>query len=109
MVLEPSPILSPAVADEILSGLTDSFYGFLAPPAWHTRAKPDQMRANMDGDPEGKMVIHEPVPGRKPLDQPQRCPNVLVQEELVHLCNHLPEIQGPHAQLTHLPVNYEDG
>lgn len=108
MVFEPSPILFPAVADEILSGLTDSFYGFRAAPAWHTRAKTDQMCANMDGDPESKIVIHIPVAGREPLHQPQRGPNVLVQEELIHLCNHLPEIQRPYTQLTHLPVNDED-
>lgn len=109
MVLEPSPILSPAVGDDILSSLTDSLYGFRAAPAWHTRAKTDKMRSDVNGSPESKIVVHKPVAGRKALDQPQSCPNFLVQEELVHLCNHLPKIQGPYTQLTHLPVNHKDG
>lgn len=108
MVLEPSPILPPGMGDDIPSCLTDFLYGFSAAPAWDTCAKTDKMRAGMDGDSESKFVIHKPIAGRETLDQPQRCRNILVQEELVHLCNHLPEIQRPHTQLTHLPINYED-
>lgn len=108
MLLEPSPIFCPGMSDDIPSCLADSLYGFSAAPAWHTCAKTNKMRASMDGGPESKIVIHKPIAGREALDQPQRCHDVLVQEELVHLCNHLPEIQWPHTQLTHLPINYED-
>lgn len=108
MALEPSPILCPGMGDEIPSCLTDSLYGFSAAPAWDTCAKTNKMRAGMDRGPESKIVIHKPIAGRETLDQPQRCRNVLVQEELVHLCNHLPKIQWPHTQLTHLPINHEN-
>lgn len=108
MALEPSPILCPGMGDDIPSCLADSLYGFSAAPAWDACAKANEMRAGMDGDPESKIVIHKPITGRETLDQPQRCRNVFVQEELIHLCNHLPEIQWPHTQLTHLPVNYEN-
>lgn len=109
MVLEPSPILRPSMGDDISSCLTDSLYGFRAAPAWHTCAEANKMRTGMDGYSESKIVIHKPIAGRETFDQPQRCRNILIQEELVHLCNHLPEIQRPHTQLTHLPINYEDG
>lgn len=108
MVLKPSPILCPCVGDDAPSFLAHSLYGFRVAPAWDAGAKTDKMRAGMDGDPERKIIVHEPIAGREPLDQPQRCPDVLVQEKLVELCNHLPKIQGPHAQLTHLPINHKD-
>lgn len=108
MVLEPRPILTPGMSYDIPSCLTNSLYGLRAAPAWDTCAEADKVCSNVDGSPESEVVIYKPIASREPLDQPQCRLNVLVQEKLVELCNHLPEIQWPHTQLTHLPINHED-
>lgn len=108
MVLEPSPILTPAMSYDIPPCLTDSLYSLHAAPAWDTRAESDKVRANVDGGPESKVVIYKPITCREPLNQPQRRFDVLVEKKLVELCDHLPEIQWTHTQLAHLPINYKD-
>jgi hypothetical protein len=50
-----------------------------------------------------------PISRHKPLDQPPALFDALEQEQLVHLGDHLSQVERRQAELAYFPVYDEDG